>query len=145
MPAPSCPNIEGNKPSGSAPDRVNSSVWQIPVALISTSTSPALGPAKSTVMISSGFPAAVATAALVFIWQYPPRYGHRIQSERSAHHRLPDREGDHHSRSISPFAECVDQCLQSKDQPRTGAQLERGRSAAIGRYTDEKVHDQRQI
>ena len=26
-------------PSGSAPDRVNSSVWQMPVALISTSTS----------------------------------------------------------------------------------------------------------
>ena len=29
-------------PSGSAPDSVNSSVWQMPVALISTSTSPAL-------------------------------------------------------------------------------------------------------
>ena len=27
-------------PSGSAPDRVNSSVWQMPVALISTRTSP---------------------------------------------------------------------------------------------------------
>jgi hypothetical protein len=31
------------QPSGSAPERVNSSVWQMPVALISTSTSPAFG------------------------------------------------------------------------------------------------------
>src|SRR5271168_1285140 len=67
MPAPSWPNIAGNKPSGSAPERVNSSVWQTPLALISTRTSPALGPSKSTVMISKGLLAAVATAALVFI------------------------------------------------------------------------------
>jgi hypothetical protein len=46
MPAPSWPRIAGNKPSGSAPERVNSSVWQMPVALISTSTSPALGPVQ---------------------------------------------------------------------------------------------------
>ena len=31
--------MAGNIPSGSAPDRVNSSVWQIPLALISTKTS----------------------------------------------------------------------------------------------------------
>src|SRR5437868_5584349 len=64
MPAPSCPRIAGNSPSGSAPDRVNSSVWQMPVALISTITSPAFGPSSFTVASSSGFPAAKATAAL---------------------------------------------------------------------------------
>src|ERR1700724_1774358 len=63
MPAPSWPRIAGKRPSGSAPDSVNSSVWQMPVALISTITSPAFGPSSCTVVISSGFPAAVATAA----------------------------------------------------------------------------------
>ena len=63
MPAPSWPRIAGNSPSGSAPDRVNSSVWQMPVALISTSTSPAFGPSSCTSVISSGLPAANATAA----------------------------------------------------------------------------------
>src|ERR1700730_7734477 len=62
-PAPSWPRIAGNNPSGSAPDRVNSSVWQIPVALISTSTSPSRGPSSWTVVTSSGLPAATATAA----------------------------------------------------------------------------------
>src|SRR5215469_5327233 len=62
-PAPSWPRIAGKSPSGSAPESVNSSVWQIPVALISTITSPAFGPSSATVVISSGFPAAVATAA----------------------------------------------------------------------------------
>ena len=45
-PAPSWPRIAGNSPSGSAPESVNSSVWQMPVALISTSTSPACGPVE---------------------------------------------------------------------------------------------------
>src|SRR5947207_303576 len=63
MPAPSWPRIAGNRPSGSAPERVNSSVWQIPVALISTSTSPACGPASCTFSIVSGLPASHATAA----------------------------------------------------------------------------------
>src|SRR5438105_4949211 len=63
MPAPSWPRIAGKSPSGSAPESVNSSVWQIPVALISTMTSPAFGPSSCTVAISSGLPAAVATAA----------------------------------------------------------------------------------
>src|SRR5450631_520537 len=67
MPAPSWPKITGNSPSGSAPERVNSSVWQMPVALISIKTSPARGPARSTVTISSGLPAAYAMAALVFM------------------------------------------------------------------------------
>src|ERR1051325_566468 len=40
-PAPSWPRIAGNSPSGSAPDSVNSSVWQMPVALISTMSSKA--------------------------------------------------------------------------------------------------------
>src|SRR5215213_1882911 len=39
----------------------------MPVALISTSTSPAFGPATSTSSIVSGLPAAHATAARVFI------------------------------------------------------------------------------
>src|SRR5690606_27331778 len=63
--------MAGKIPSGSAPDSVNSSVWQIPVALISTSTSPALGPSRSTSTISSGFPASNATAAWVFIVTLP--------------------------------------------------------------------------
>src|SRR5215510_11176637 len=63
MPAPSCPRIAGNRPSGSAPERVNSSVWHTPVALISTSTSPAFGPSSVTVVTSSGLPFSNATAA----------------------------------------------------------------------------------
>src|SRR6187549_3574613 len=63
MPAPSWPRIAGKSPSGSAPERVNSSVWQMPVALISTSTSPAFGPASWTVSMASGAPARCATAA----------------------------------------------------------------------------------
>src|ERR1700733_14756142 len=39
----------------------------MPVALISTRTSPALGPSRSSSMISSGFFASNATAARVFI------------------------------------------------------------------------------
>src|SRR5258705_7983496 len=62
-PAPSWPRIAGNNPSGSAPDSVNSSVWQTPVALISTSTSPSRGPSSWMVDISSGLPGATATAA----------------------------------------------------------------------------------
>src|SRR5262252_4248180 len=71
-PAPSCPKMTGKSPSGSPPERVNSSVWQTPLALISTSTSVARGPSRSTVAISRGFPAACATAALVFMGG-PPR------------------------------------------------------------------------
>jgi hypothetical protein len=63
MPAPSWPRMAGNRPSGSAPDSVKSSVWQMPVALTSTSTSPAFGPSSCTVMTSSGLPACTATAA----------------------------------------------------------------------------------
>src|ERR1043166_4734303 len=66
-PAPSWPKITGNRPSGSAPDRVNSSVWHTPVALSSTSTSPALGPARSTSSTTSGLPTSNAIAARVFI------------------------------------------------------------------------------
>src|SRR5262245_59447964 len=72
-PAPSWPKITGNSPSGSPPERVNSSVWQTPVALSSTSTSPALGPASSTVVTSRGWPAFQATAARVFILVAPSR------------------------------------------------------------------------
>src|SRR3546814_1047644 len=62
-PAPSWPRMAGNSPSGSAPDRVNSSVWQTPVALISTSASPALGPSSCTVSMLRGSPPSRATAA----------------------------------------------------------------------------------
>ena len=44
----------GNRPSGSEPDSVYSSVWQMPVALISTSTSPSLGPSRSIVSSTKG-------------------------------------------------------------------------------------------
>lgn len=40
-----------------APERVKSSVWQMPVALTSINTSPAFGPSSCTVITSSGFPA----------------------------------------------------------------------------------------
>ena len=70
IPAPSCPRITGNSPSGSSPDRVNASVWQTPVAFTSIKTSPALGPSRSTSTISRGSPEANATAALDFIF-YP--------------------------------------------------------------------------
>ena len=71
MPAPSWPRMAGNSPSGSAPDSVYSSVWQMPVALISTSTSPARGPSTSTVSRLSGLPASRATAARTFIASLP--------------------------------------------------------------------------
>src|SRR6476659_3288555 len=66
-PAPSWPRIAGNRPSGSSPDKVNQSVWQMPVALTSTSTSPARGPSRSTVSMVRGWPAFQAMAALVFM------------------------------------------------------------------------------
>src|SRR5690606_29429673 len=66
-PAPSWPRIAGKMPSGSAPDSVNSSVWQMPVAFTSISTSPSFGPSRSTSTISSGLPAAKATAARDFM------------------------------------------------------------------------------
>src|SRR5215212_963003 len=70
-PAPSWPRMAGNRPSGSSPDKVNQSVWQMPVALTSTSTSPARGPSRSTVSIVRGSPAFQATAARVFIASSP--------------------------------------------------------------------------
>src|SRR5882762_1385302 len=62
-PAPSCPRMDGKSPSGSAPESVYSSVWQMPVAIIWTSTSPAFGPSSRTVSMASGAPALCATAA----------------------------------------------------------------------------------
>src|SRR4029079_14945772 len=59
--------MAGKSPSGSAPERVNSSVWHTPVALISTSTSPARGPSRSTSSTTSDLPASNATAARVFM------------------------------------------------------------------------------
>src|SRR5260370_27781406 len=47
----------------------------MPVALISTRTSPAFGPSRSSSMISSGFFASNATAARVFICLLPQELG----------------------------------------------------------------------
>src|ERR1700755_3005172 len=55
----------------------------MPVALISTSTSPAFGPSRSSSTISSGFLASKATAARVFIREFPSR-----SWERGAVHPL---------------------------------------------------------
>src|SRR6516225_8376509 len=63
--------IDGNAPSGSAPDSVYASVWHTPVATLRISTSPFFGPARSTSSTLSGFPASHATAALVFIVRSP--------------------------------------------------------------------------
>src|SRR3546814_12448528 len=71
MPAPSWPRIDGKMPAGSAPDSVYLSVWQMPDALISTSTSPALGPSSCTVSIDSGWPASNATAARTSMGKAP--------------------------------------------------------------------------
>src|SRR3974390_1144135 len=67
MPAHSWPKITGNRPSGSAPERVNSSVWHTPEARIPTMTPPASGPSRSTVTTSSGLPAAYEIAAFDFM------------------------------------------------------------------------------
>src|SRR5712671_4879369 len=94
-PAPSWPRIAGNKPSGSAPESVNSSVWQTPVALISTSTSPSRGPSSWMVDISSGLPAATAMAARIsisissyssFVMSY--RASRPAQMDVAAHHMI---------------------------------------------------------
>src|SRR6195256_3323518 len=63
MPAPSWPRMAGKRPSGSSPDRVKASVWQMPVAFSSTRTSPSRGPSSSTSAISRGLPASNAMAA----------------------------------------------------------------------------------
>src|SRR4029453_5748622 len=65
-PAPSWPKITGNRPSGSPPERVNSSVWQTPDALISTTPSPDFGPSRSPSSIPRFLPASKQTAAFVF-------------------------------------------------------------------------------
>src|ERR1700734_2843707 len=56
--------MDGNRPSGSAPESVYLSVWEIPVGLTSIKTSPAFGPSSCTVSMVSGLPASNATAAL---------------------------------------------------------------------------------
>lgn len=67
IPAPSWPSMAGNSPSGSSPESVNASVWQMPVAFSSIRTSPALGPSRSTVSMDRGAPDLWATAAFVFM------------------------------------------------------------------------------
>src|SRR5690349_3830675 len=74
-PAPSWPSTEGKMPSLSKPSSVYASVWQMPVAMISTSTSPGLGPSRSSSTISSGCLGAKATAARVFIKQVSRKDG----------------------------------------------------------------------
>src|SRR5580658_11386776 len=98
-------------------------------------------------MISRGLRAARATAALVFIFAFLSLNGfrgatlkhaapgwklheYRIFAARSARHRLPDREGNHHPRSVSTIAECPHQRLQPENQPRAGAGTARSGSPA---------------
>src|ERR1700704_747026 len=71
MPAPSWPRMAGKRPSGSSPDKVKASVWQMPVAFSSTRTSPSRGPSSSTSAISSGLPASNAMAAFTRIGKLP--------------------------------------------------------------------------
>src|SRR5262245_53476006 len=111
-PAPSWPKITGNSPSGSAPERVNSSVWQTPVARISTSTSPAFGPSRSTSTTSSGLPAAYAIAARVFIvldapLEHVQAAVHReVRARREG--RVVRREPGDHGRDLLRRAEPAD-------------------------------------
>ncbi|CAG9221569.1 hypothetical protein PSP6_440219 [Paraburkholderia tropica] len=67
MPAPSWPSTAGNRPSGSSPESVKASVWQTPVWVIFTSTSPLRGGSTSISTISRGLPGPNATAARDFI------------------------------------------------------------------------------
>src|SRR3546814_1796682 len=83
MPAPSWPRIDGKMPAGSAPDSVYLSVWQMPDALISTSTSPALGPSSCTVSIDSGWPASNATAARTSMGKAPDQGKVAIENSAS--------------------------------------------------------------
>src|SRR6186997_2758634 len=55
----------------------------MPVAMISTSTSPSFGPSRSTSTISSGCLAAKATAARVFI-DGSSRFGRRLAKQEAA-------------------------------------------------------------
>ena len=73
MPAPSWPSTAGKTPSGSSPLRVKASVWQTPVCVIFTSTSPFCGGATSISTICRGSPALNATAARDFIGGSPGR------------------------------------------------------------------------
>src|SRR5690606_14844524 len=66
-PAPSWPRTAGKTPSGSSPESVKASVWQTPVCVIFTRTSPLRGGSTSISTISSGFPASNATAARDFM------------------------------------------------------------------------------
>jgi len=54
-------------PSGSSPESVKASVWQTPVWVIRTSTSPFCGGATSISTICRGSPALKATAARDFM------------------------------------------------------------------------------
>jgi len=56
--------MQGNKPSGSCPSRVYTSVWHSALAMTFTRISPARGGATTTVSSLSGWLAAHATAAL---------------------------------------------------------------------------------
>src|SRR5690606_32129977 len=66
-PAPSWPSTTGNRPSGSAPDRVKASVWHSAVWVIFTSTSPLRGGSTSISTICSGWSGSKATAARDFM------------------------------------------------------------------------------
>src|SRR5262245_55718064 len=118
----------GKIPSGSAPDRVKSSVWQMPVALISTMTSPALGPSRSTSTISSGLAFSNATAARVFIAVCSlPHAGSRRRSDASAQNiHAFDREG---GTAVGGWQYEPDMQLRGGSSPRLGQPQKFGRKS----------------
>src|ERR1700729_1977419 len=65
-PAPSWPSTVGAYPDRSTPEAVYISVWQTPQAASRTSTSPALGSARSSSVTFSGWPNCSSTAARIF-------------------------------------------------------------------------------
>jgi len=79
------------------PESVYSSVWQTPVALISTMTSPLRGPSSWTVVTSSGLPASNATAARTSMVVLPLEGSSRASPRqgRTITNALPARAGLH--------------------------------------------------
>src|SRR5437016_80040 len=137
MPAPSWPRMAGKRPSGSAPDSVKASVWQMPVALISTRHSPARGPSRLTVSMVSGAPALRATAARTSM-DPPPASG------KSATKSAPDPDRQRHGEQ---HADDDDARLLMVAQRRAGERAEgehRGRPhqgrADIGNLEGQRLH-----
>src|SRR5712691_10785148 len=127
MPAPSWPRIAGNSPSGSAPESVNSSVWQMPVAL--TSTSPAFGPSRSTSVTVSGLPLSKATAAWLFMAFFSSALEHfqekagpdSILDSIRGGNRFPVRKCDHAKKLERIQLPAKAECAPARSGKRIGA------------------------